>query len=160
MVINEDDPTDKSVKEKLMGTTLSQDKSQVEILVYYTRKKKIVIANRDTLIYEGDNPYKREASKKTVTNIVDGIEMTTEVDIPEIKAFLPFAILRNYIDTSLFYAKGDVEVILPRQERLNDVSSQKSDNLTYTMNNMWQIDPQNTTNHRKTHRLLTTTTPP
>lgn len=140
--LNEDDPTDKSAKEKLMGSTQPDKKGQVEVIVYYTRKKKIVVANREVLIYEGENPYKRAASKKTVTSVVDGIEMTTEVEIPEIKAFLPFAILRNYVDTSLFYARGDVEIILPRQERLNDISSQKTDNLTYTMNNMWQIDPQ------------------
>ena len=140
--LNEDDPTDKTVKEKLLGSTLPDKKGQVEVIVYYTRKKKIVIANRETLIYDGENPYKREKKTKKVTRIVDMQPMTTEVEFPEIKGFLPFAILRNYVDTSLFYAKGDVEVILPRQERLNDISSQKSDNLTYVMNNMWQIDPQ------------------
>lgn len=140
--LNEDDPTDKTVKEKLLGSTLPDKKGQVEVIVYYTRKKKIVIANRQTLIYDGENPYKREKKTKSVTRILDGSEITTDVEFPEIKGFLPFAILRNYVDTSLFYAKGDVEVILPRQERLNDISSQKSDNLTYVMNNMWQIDPQ------------------
>lgn len=140
--LNEDDPTDKTVKEKLLGSTLPDKRGQVEVIVYYTRKKKIVIANRETLIYEGENPYKRDKKTKEVTRIVDGVELTTDVEFPEIKGFLPFAILRNYVDTSLFYAKGDVEVILPRQERLNDISSQKSDNLTYVMNNMWQIDPQ------------------
>lgn len=138
-----DDPVDKTAKEQLLGTTLSQGtESQVEVIVYYTRKKKIVIANRSVVIYDGDNPYQRSASKKQVDSIIDGMPVSTTVDIPEIKAFLPFAILRNYVDSSLFYAKGDVEVVLGRQERLNDVSSQKSDNLTYTMNNMWQIDPQ------------------
>jgi len=140
--LNEDDPTDKTVKEKLLGSTLPDKKGQVEVIVYYTRKKKIVIANRETLIYDGENPYKRDKKTKSVTRIVDMAPMTTEVEFPEIKGFLPFAILRNYVDTSLFYAKGDVEVILPRQERLNDISSQKTDNLTYVMNNMWQIDPQ------------------
>ena len=140
--LNEDDPTDKTVKEKLLGSTLPDKKGQVEVIVYYTRKKKIVIANRETLIYDGENPYKREKKTKSVTRLIDNVEMTSNVEFPEIKGFLPFAILRNYVDTSLFYAKGDVEVILPRQERLNDISSQKSDNLTYVMNNMWQIDPQ------------------
>lgn len=142
--IKEDDPLDKEAKEKLMGTTLPRDGTggQVEVLVYYTRKKKIVIANRSTLIYDGENPYKRNKATKKVLATLDGQEVETTVEIPEIKGFLPFAILRNYVDTSLFYAKGDMEVILPRQERLNDVSNQKTDNLTYTMNNMWQIDPQ------------------
>lgn len=138
------DRTDKQDKEHFLGSTLGDDAKtkQVEIIVYYTRKKKILIANRETVIYNGENPYKREAGKKTVEMDIDSTTNSTEVEVPEIKGFLPFAILRNYVDTSLFYAKGDVEVILPRQEALNDVSSQKHDNLTYAMNNMWQIDPQ------------------
>ena len=138
------DRTDKQDKEQFLGSTLGDNskEKQVEVIVYYTRKKKVLIANRQTIIYDGDNPYKREAKTKTVEMDMDGVPVSTEVKIPEIKGFLPFAILRNYVDTSLFFAKGDVENILPRQEALNDVSSQKHDNLTYAMNNMWQIDPQ------------------
>lgn len=142
---NDFDRTDKQEKEHLIGTTLNDEDAQtkqVEVIVYYTRKKKVLIANRKTVIYEGDNPYQRKATTKNVTMDMDGVPMETTVDIPEIKGFLPFAILRNYVDTSLFYAKGDVEVIMPRQEALNDVSSQKHDALTYSLNPMWQIDPQ------------------
>lgn len=142
---NDFDRTDKQDKEHMMGSTLADDDAknrQVEVIVYYTRKKKILIANRNTIIYDGENPYHREATTKKVTMDMDGMPMETTVDIPEIKGFLPFAILRNYVDTSLFFAKGDVEVILPRQEALNDVSSQKHDALTYALNPMWQIDPQ------------------
>jgi len=140
----DDEKTDKETKELLLGTTLGDKarEKQVEVIVYYTRKKKIVVVNRQVLIYEGDNPYKRAKSSKKVTHLIDGVPRETTVDIPEIKGFLPFAILRNYVDTSLFYAKGDVEVILPRQERLNDISSQKSDAITYALSPMWQIDPQ------------------
>lgn len=136
--------TDKQEKEYLLGSTLGDDakKSQIELIVYYTRKKKILVANRKTIIYDGNNPYQRKSSTKKVTSDINGQPQETTVDIPEIKGFLPFAILRNYVDISLFYAKGDVEVILPRQEALNDVSSQKHDALTYALNPMWQIDPQ------------------
>lgn len=141
-----DDKTDKQQKEMFLGTTLEEataKKQQVEIIVYYTRKKKVLVANRQTTIYNGENPYSRKESTKTVSVDIDGQPMPpVEVKIPEIKGFLPFAILRNYVDTSLFYAKGDVEVILPRQEALNDVSTQKHDALTYALNPMWQIDPQ------------------
>jgi hypothetical protein len=138
------DPTDKQDKERFLGSTLGDDAKdkQVEVVVYYTRKKKILVANGDTIIYNGENPYRRDASKKTVMANLDGQEVETQIDVPEIKGFLPFAILRNYVDTSLFFAKGDVEIILPRQEALNDVSSQKHDALTYALNPMWQIDPQ------------------
>ena len=50
--------------------------------------------------------------------------------------------MRNYVDSNLFYARGDVEVLIPIQEALNDTSSQKRDNLAYALNNMWQIDPR------------------
>jgi hypothetical protein len=138
------DRTDKQEKEHFLGSTLGDEAKdkQIEVIVYYTRKKKVLVANRQTVIYNGENPYKREATTRKVDMDMDGMPMQTEVEVPEIKGFLPFAILRNYVDTSLFYAKGDVEVILPRQEALNDVSSQKHDNLTYALDTMWQIDPQ------------------
>lgn len=149
-----DDKLDKEVKESFAGSTLGDDAAnrQIECIVYYTKKKKIIIANRKTVIYEGENPYKRAASSKTIQlevptadPITGGEIMGTEdkvVQIPEIKPFLPFAILRNYVDGSLFYAKGDVAVIIDRQETLNDISNQKQDNVTFVLNNMWQIDPQ------------------
>lgn len=139
------DKLDKQVKEQFMGSTLGEDahKKQVECIVMYTREKKYVIANRSKIIYEGKNPYQRDKRMKTETvNLPDGAVETVEVEIPEIRSFLPFAILRNYVDGSLFYAKSDVEIIRPNQEALNDVSNQKRDNLTYVLNNMWQIDPQ------------------
>lgn len=135
---------DKETKEGFIGSTLGKDaiKTQVRCIVYYTKKKKIIVANGKTIIYEGKNPYQRPARTEQVTSVIDGVETTTEREVPEIKPFLPFAILRNYVDSSLFYAMGDMEVILDSQEALNDVSNQKRDNLTYNLNNMWQIDPQ------------------
>lgn len=138
------DKLDKEQKESISGSTLGEEaiKRQVECIVYYTKKKKIVVANRKTIIYEGKNPYQRAKSTKKVTTIVNDQPQEHEVEIPEIKPFLPFCILRNYVDGSLFYAKGDVSVIIDRQETLNDISNQKQDNITYVLNNMWQIDPQ------------------
>lgn len=138
------DKLDKDTKESFIGSTLGKDsvKKQVECIVYYTKKKKIIVANRQTIIYEGDNPYQRAASTKDVVVNVEGQETQKKVDIPAIKPFFPFAILRNYVDGSLFYAKGDVANIINRQETLNDISNQKQDNITYVLNNMWQIDPQ------------------
>lgn len=138
------DKMDKETKETFMGSTLGKDaiKKQVECIVYFTKKKKVVVANRSVIIYEGENPYKREERTEKVTVIQDGQEMEIDQEIPEIKPFLPFAILRNYVDGSLFYAKGDIAQIIGRQETLNDISNQKQDNITYVLNNMWQIDPQ------------------
>lgn len=138
------DDVDKTRKEQLLGSTLGKDaaKHQVEIIEYYTAKKKIVIANRSVIIYEGDNPFQRE--EKTIKKIIliDGKPIESKQVVPGIKGFLPFAILRNYTDSNLFFARGDVEVLIPIQEALNDTSSQKRDNLAYSLNNMWQIDPR------------------
>ena len=138
------DPDDKTRKEQLLGSTLGKDavKDQVEIIEYYTAKKKIIVANRSIVIYDGDNPFQRKEKKKKEIVLIDGQPQEVTRTIPGIRGFLPFAILRNYTDSNLFYARGDVEVLIPIQEALNDTSSQKRDNLAYALNNMWQIDPR------------------
>lgn len=138
------DPDDKTRKEQLLGSTLGKDaaKKQVEVIEYYTAKKKIVVANRAVIIFEGENPFHRKEETKKEVVLIDGEPTESNRIIPEIKGFLPFAILRNYVDSNLFFARGDVEVLIPIQEALNDTSSQKRDNLAYTLNNMWQIDPR------------------
>lgn len=140
----EDDKLDKDRKETFLGSTLGKDafKEQVEVIVYFTRRKKIMIANRSTIILETENPYHRKATTRKTTTVVNGENVDGEIVVPEIQGFLPFAILRNYVDTNLFFARGDVEVILPSQEALNDTASQKRDNVAYALNNMWQIDPR------------------
>lgn len=138
------DADDKTRKEQLLGSTLGKDaaKHQVEIIEYYTASKKIIIANRSVVIFESDNPFQRKEKTQKEINLVDGEPIETKRIIPGIKGFLPFAILRNYTDSNLFFARGDVEVLIPIQEALNDTSSQKRDNLAYALNNMWQIDPR------------------
>lgn len=139
-----DDDLDKDRKEKWLGSTLGKEanKEQVEVIVYFTRRKKIVIANRSTVIYSGENPYHRPEKNIKTQTMVNGEMIEGTRKVPEIQGFLPFAILRNYVDSNLFFARGDVEVILPTQEALNDTASQKRDNISYVLNNMWQIDPR------------------
>lgn len=139
-----DDQMDKDRKEQFIGSTYGKDayKEQIEVVVYFTRRKKIMIANRDTIIFDEENPYSKPAHNVDVSAVVDGQVTKGKKYIPEIRGFLPFAILRNYVDSNLFFARGDVEVILPSQEALNDTASQKRDNLAYVLNNMWQIDPR------------------
>ena len=138
------DKLDKETKEGFIGSTLGNEayKSQVEIIEYYTKKKKIVVANRSVVIYEGRNPYFRKEKTENVTVNMEGATQQKKQKIEAVQPFLPFAVLRNYVDGSLFYAKGDVAQIVDLQESLNDVSNQKKDNLAYVLNNMWQIDPQ------------------
>ena len=139
-----DDELDKDRKERFLGSTLGKNaaKEQVEVIVYYTRKKMVMIANRQVVIYEGENPYHRPERSIETSILIDGQIVKGKKKIPEIQGFLPFAILRNYVDSNLFFARGDVEVMLPSQEALNDTASQKRDNTAYVLNNMWQIDPR------------------
>lgn len=141
---NTSDEMDKDRKEQYIGSTFGKEavSEQVEVIVYYTRYKKIMVANRKTVILDEKNPYQKSAYEIPHTYIVDGEEVTYMQKVPEIQGFLPFAILRNYVDSNLFFARGDVEVILPTQEALNDTANQKRDNVAYALNNMWQIDPR------------------
>jgi hypothetical protein len=41
----------------------------------------------------------------------------------------------------LFYGKGEVENNIDQQEYLNDLINQSLDNMTYSLNNMWRVDP-------------------
>lgn len=138
------DDMDKDRKESYLGSTYGKDayKEQVEVIVYFTRRKKVMIANRSTIILDEANPYHREEYEVPTITEIDGEQVEGTKKVPEIMGFLPFAILRNYVDSNLFFARGDVEIILPTQEALNDTASQKRDNVAYTLNNMWQIDPR------------------
>ena len=140
----QDDNMDKDRKEMYLGSTFGRNaiSEQVEVITYYTQYRKVMIANRGTVIYDGENPYHKAEDSVDTAVEVDGEVIEGKHKIPEIKGFLPFAILRNYVDSSLFFARGDVEVILPAQEALNDTASQKRDNVAYVLNNMWQIDPR------------------
>ena len=62
-------------------------------------------------------------------------------ELPAIKPFIPVAPARNYVDGAMWYAKGEIEVIAGVQELLNDTQAQKSDNLNYSQNRMWTLDP-------------------
>lgn len=138
------DELEKDVKEKYIGSTLGSDanKEQVECIVFYYLDKKIIIANRNKVIYNGKNPYQREEKTSKEMTMVQGQPVETPRTISAIKPLFPFAVLRNYVDSTLFYARSDVSIIIDRQETLNDISNQKQDNITFVLNNMWQIDPQ------------------
>lgn len=134
------DKLDKEKKDDLLGSTLNNEakKDQVEVIYYLDKEKLIEVANRSVVIFEEETPFQRKES--TITSF-DDMGNPVEITIPAIEPFLPFAPARNYIDGSLFYARGDAEVILPTQELLNDTSSQKTDNLTYIINKVMLIDP-------------------
>lgn len=135
---------DKQKKEKLLGTTLGvKNDRQVEvILMYYMDTGKVVeIANRSQVIREIDTPFQMAAKEREVEVMMNGVPAKTKKAIEKIDPFLPFAILRNTIDSSLFFGTGDVEPIMDRQEMLNDIENLDMDNLHFLNNVMWRIDP-------------------
>ena len=138
------DDMDKDRKEQFLGSTFGKDAiaEQVEVIEYFTANKHICIANRDVTILDEATPFKKAGATKKHKVQLNGETINYTEVIPEIQGFLPYAIARNYVTSNLFFAKGDVEVVLPTQESINDTASQKRDNLSYALNNMWRIDPR------------------
>ena len=121
------DNTDKQEKDMFYGTTLGKEaEEQVEVIEYWTRDRCVSIANRSVVIEDTENWYKTKA-KDNGDEYPEGI--------------LPFAFLRDYVDGSLFYAKGEIDFMADQQELLNDITNQNIDSITYTLNQMYTLDP-------------------
>lgn len=134
-----DDKTAKQEREEMLGDSVLEDtEGMVECILYFDSDRMITVANRTVVIEDVANPFQRKA--RTVQS-VDDQGHPVSFEMPEIEPFIPVAPFRNLVDTNLWYARGDVEIIAASQERLNDVQAQKSDNLTYQLNRMWALDP-------------------
>jgi len=120
--------TDKQEKDMWYGSTLTepQDK-QIEVIEYWTKDKTISVANRSVVIEDSVNYFKLKAESNG-QEYPDGM--------------LPFADARDYVDESLFYAKGEIDIIADQQELLNDITNQNIDSITYTLNQMYTLDPK------------------
>lgn len=125
------DNTDKQEKDMWMGSTLGESASakQIECIEYWDTEKDMVyvVANRSTLIRSSENPYLIQAKEK-------GKEYA--------KGLVPFITQRDYVDEALFYGKGEIEPIMSEQEQLNDLNNQLTDSITYTLNQMYTLDPK------------------
>lgn len=136
------DKTSKQLREEMtagsvLGTGV-ETSDIIEVIVYYDKKQQVRIANRCTVIEEVDTWAKRDA---TVINSQDDAGRPIPVEIPEIEPFIPVAPARDYVDGAMWYARGEVEVIGDLQELLNDTQNQKTDNLSYSQNQMVILDP-------------------
>jgi hypothetical protein len=143
---NYNDKTAKQLREEMIAGSVLTDKNEnvVEVIVYYDKKRQIKIANRCVVIEDIETPFKREAQ---VIQSVDDMGNPVPFELPEIKPFIPVAPARDYVDGAMWYARGEVEVIKDLQELLNDTQNQKSDNLNFTLNRMWVLDPSQS--HKK-----------
>lgn len=147
---------DKVFKDMFQGSTLGADAmhDQVHVLLMYDldNGKVMEIGNGKEFIYYDDIPYQRAEQTKQVEIEMLGEpgpngELTYETHkiikrLDEIEPFMPFAILRDYVDTSLFYGEGEMAVLLDRAEMLNDLEAMDTDNIAYQNTPMYQIDPQ------------------
>jgi len=120
--------TDKQQKDMWYGSTVIEpEKNQIEVIEYWTLDKTVSVANRSVIIEDSDNYYKAKDE-------ANGTEYP--------KGLLPFADARDYTDESLFYAKGEIDIIADEQELLNDITNQNIDSITYTLNQMYTLDPK------------------
>jgi hypothetical protein len=120
--------TDKQEKDMWYGSTVTEPSTkQVEVIEYWTEDKTISVMNRSVIIENSENYYKAKARS-------NGEEYPC--------GLLPFADARDYVDESLFYAKGEVDIIADQQELLNDLTNQNIDSITFTLNQMYTLDPK------------------
>lgn len=136
---------DKKFKDLFFGSTLDNaEHDQVHVILLYDLDsgKIVEIGNQKEFIYYADSHLQRDEKTRTKSINVDG-EMVESVEtLQEIDPFLPFAALRDYIDSSLFYGEGEMAVMMGDAELLSDYESMDADNNAYQNTPMYQIDPQ------------------
>lgn len=120
--------TDKQEKDMWYGSTVSEAASkQIEVIEYWTLDKTISVANREVVIEDSENYFKLK-------------DESNGAKYP--KGLIPFADSRDYVDESLFYAKGELDIIGDQNELLNDLTNQNIDSVTFTLNQMYTLDPK------------------
>lgn len=120
--------TDKEKKDIFYGSTVNDDDdNQVEIIEYWTKDRCVSVANRTVIIEDTENWFKSKARE-------NGEEYPCGI--------IPFAVMRDYTDESLFFARGEIDVIRDEQELLNDITNQNIDSITFTLNQMYTLDPK------------------
>lgn len=138
---------DKQFKDMFNGSTLDQADAvqrQVHVIRIYdlVSGKVMEIGNQRKFIYYADTVLQRQAeSRPGQPMVVDGVSVPTTQHLDEIAPFLPFAILRDYQDSSLFYGEGEMAILMGDAELLNDYEAMDADNAAYQNMPMYTIDP-------------------
>lgn len=138
---------DKAFKDMFKGSTLGDKASENQIYViklYDLGTGRIYeIGNRKHFIYNQPTWCKRdEITRQAFVDGPDGKPIQIEQKLDEIKPFLPFAVLRDYIDTSQFFGEGEMALLIGDAELLNDYEAMDVDNNAYQNTPMYWIDPQ------------------
>lgn len=123
-----DNQLDKQKKEEmLLGSTLGVNDDQHEIIEIVTEDKMYTIADRKVVIEQGDNFFKAQAKL---------------LNIDDIPCILPGITWANYKDESLFVGKSETATFWQEQERLNDLSNQKSSAISRSLLQNKRVDPK------------------
>lgn len=137
---------DKAFKDLFTGSTLGDKatENQIHVIKLYdlSTGRLVEIGNRKKFIYNKPTWCQRKEMTRKVEVEVDGEMIETDQTLDEIKPFLPFAILRDYIDTSQFYGSGEMELLINDAELLNDYEAMQVDNNAYQNTPMYWVDPQ------------------
>lgn len=139
---------DKAFKDMFMGSTLGDKATERQVHVIKLHDlmtgRIYEIGNKKEFIYDEPTWCQREEETRKQFEIVDGTPIPYEEKLDEIKPFLPFAVLRDYIDSSQFYAEGEMALLFHDAELLNDYESMEVDNNAYQNTPMYWVDPQYT----------------
>lgn len=139
-------PMDKEFKDNFKNSTLGENASKNQIhviLMYHLPSGRIYeVGNKKEMIYSEPTWAQREELSEKITVLVDDEAIETERKLDEIEPFLPFAVLRDYVDTSQFLGDGEMAVIIHDAELLNDLEAMDIDNNAYQNTPMYWIDPQ------------------
>lgn len=139
---------DKAFKDMFVGSTLGDKASEKQvhvIVLHHLPTGRIYeLGNRKDFIYNQPTWCQREELSRDVEtpDPTTGAMITATQTLDRIKPFLPYAVLRDYIDTSQFYAEGEMALLIHDAELLNDLEAMDIDNNAYQNTPMYWIDPQ------------------
>lgn len=151
-----DRQSDKSIKDQVLGAVAPGMSDEVELLEIWTPKKVGVVANRQVLIEERDNPNyvvakARYEQRKTEHELERALQLeATGEDIGEFTetfdeksaGLMPFAHGCDYQDISLIYGSSDVDIIADEQELLNTLTELNIEAEMYTLFPEKTLDPK------------------
>lgn len=137
---------DKVFKDLFSGSTLGDQATemQVHVIKLYDlfTGRLYEIGNRKDFIYNEETWCQREELTEKVDVEVDGQVVSIDRKLDAIEPFLPFAVLRDYVDTSQFFGEGEMAVLFNDAELLNDYEAMDVDNNAYQNTPMYWVDPQ------------------
>ena len=129
-------------KNSTLGEKATKDQMHVIIMYHLPTGRIYEVGNKKELIYNEPTWAQRDEIVEPIQVEVEGQLIDTERKLDAIDPFLPFAVLRDYVDTSQFLGEGEMAVLIHDAELLNDLEAMDIDNNAYQNTPMYWIDPQ------------------